>query len=411
MNTLIQAIKTRNSLQQIEFTLQYTNQLAKFRKNINLFLLDTEKFKQVKQEGFFKAYIKSIRFIPAFGRFGLSKYYLYLLPSNWDVVDLKLTFTNTFQKVKYPAYIGPDQILYNTYLFPYKTPGIAHINWLLSSKKSIKEYCLFSVKKIYEVIHFDHSISEKKGWQYSPTRFKTYSQEVLFNSTSRSQSHNIREFDLDRYSRTDVYGPDSREFQALTYLYNRKSIDIKSYLGTPKATIINDIETLLKKGLIFPYISLKNLDLQDKISIILPDIKPESIEKLIQIFSFFNVCHIYEIEGEFFIFGFPEVKQFENGLLIEIWFPQCILSDFFDIFDMIFHYLEIKYHLTLTDLVNGTTLIKNVYGGISLNSYNPLINLKWNKTDKIWMNHKQYLENFKVIYPDLFFGQKRDKKD
>jgi hypothetical protein len=167
---------------------------------------------------------------------------------------------------------------------------------------------------------------------------------------------------------------------------------------------------LLKKKLIFPYISLKNLDLRDKVSIILPDIKPKFIEKLLSIFSYFNICHLYETEGEFFISGFPKVKHFESGLLIEIWFPQCELSEFFDIFDLVFHYLDLKYYLTLTDLVKGKTLIKNIFGMVDFDSYHPLTNLKWNEKDRIWMNHKQYNEDFEPIYPDLFFSNKKYEK-
>ncbi|KKM26311.1 hypothetical protein LCGC14_1586030 [marine sediment metagenome] len=100
MNTLVQAVKTRISLQQIEFTLQYTNRLEEFRKRLVSILLDTEGFKRSKFEDFFKAYIKVIRFIFTFRKFGFSKYYLYLLPACWDDIDLKLMFTNTLQSIK-----------------------------------------------------------------------------------------------------------------------------------------------------------------------------------------------------------------------------------------------------------------------------------------------------------------------
>jgi len=134
----------------------------------------------------------------------------------------------------------------------------------------------------------------------------------------------------------------------------------------------------------------------------LPEVKQEFNEKLIKIFSFFNVCRIYEIEGEFFIFGFPKERVFENGLLIEIRFPKCELDEFFDIFDLIFHYLGIKPYVILTDLVNGKTLLKSVYGNLNfLKEYNPLLNLIWNDQDKIWMNHKLFNEKFEPIYPDL----------
>ena len=33
--------------------------------------------------------------------------------------------------------------------------------------------------------------------------------------------------------------------------------------------------------------------------------------------------------------------------------------------------------------------------------YNPLINLRWNNKDKIWMNNKLYNEKFEPLYPDL----------
>lgn len=414
MKKLIQTVKTRVSLQHINFTLQYTNRLVGFNNNLITNLLDTDKFIKIKEEDFFKTYVKSIRFIPAFSKFGFSKYYLYLLPNDWNEVDFKLMVTNTFQKIKYPAYIGFAQILYGTFLFPYKTPNIAHINWLLKSKKCIDEYCLFSVKRMYEMLHFDHSLSEEKGWQYSSTRFKTHVQSILFNTNDYSQLHGMRQFDVVEPSSQDIYGLDTPEFQALTEIYGQKSSDIKFYLGTHREAIINNIEMLLKKKLIFPYISLKNLDLQDKISLILPDINSKIIEKLLPIFSFFNVCHIYETEGEFFIKGFSGVRKFESGMLIEIFFPQCELSEFFDIFDMVFDYLDVKYYLTLTDLVKGEALIRNIFETERdfdyFESYNPLTNLKWNKKDKIWMNHKQYNEDFEPIYPDLFFGKKRDEE-
>ena len=48
---------------------------------------------------------------------------------------------------------------------------------------------------------------------------------------------------------------------------------------------------------------------------------------------------------------------------------------------------------------------------MSLDTYNPLTNLKWDKVGRIWMNHKQYTEDFEPIYPDLFFGEKKTKKE
>jgi len=118
----------------------------------------------------------------------------------------------------------------------------------------------------------------------------------------------------------------------------------------------------------------------------LPEIKQDLNEKIRKIFSFFNVCRIYEIEGEYFIFGFNKEKSFENGLLVELWFPKCEVYEFFNVFDLLFQYLEIKRYIILTDLVKGEPLLKSVYENIdSLNDYNPLLNLKWNDKDKIWI--------------------------
>ena len=43
-----------------------------------------------------------------------------------------------------------------------------------------------------------------------------------------------------------------------------------------------------------------------------------------------------------------------------------------------------------------------VFKGVDLkNNYNPLLNLKWNDFDKIYMNHKLFGENFTPQYPKL----------
>jgi len=228
-------------------------------------------------------------------------------------------------------------------------------------------------------------------------------EDVLFNPKYEPNLSGIREFDLSEISDSSIYGPDTQEFKDLTQIYNTHSLDIKSHLGTKNYSIINAITHLLEEKLIFPYLSLKNLDFQEKISIILPEIKQDSNEKILKIFSFFNLCRIYEIEGEFFIYGFNKERAFENGLLIELWFPKCEVDEFFNVFDLLFQYLGIKHYIILTDLVKGKTLLKSVYENIDfLKEYNPLLNLKWNDKDKIWMNHKLFAEKMEKIYPELF---------
>ena len=154
--------------------------------------------------------------------------------------------------------------------------------------------------------------------------------------------------------------------------------------------------------MIFPFISLKNLDLKQKIYIILPAVKKEHNETLLKIFHFFNIGFIYEIEGEYFIQGFQEEIRFENGLMIKLYLPDCQLDEFEKLFDLIFEFLEIEHYIILNDLVDGKIFLKSLYGNLNfLKSYNPLKNLIWNKKDKIWMNHKLFSNKFEKIYPPL----------
>ncbi|MFW9895933.1 MAG: hypothetical protein ACFFD7_09045 [Candidatus Thorarchaeota archaeon] len=399
MDTLVKEIKLRFSYQNISFKLSDLNELLLFRKNLKDYLLNQSKYLSIKTTDFFTRYIKSIKFIPAFRKFGMAQYYLYIRPD--DHIDLKLLLANTFQKVEYSAIIEDFQAIYIKFIFPYKNPNKSYLNWLTKSKKVVRESCLFYKKKIYTNIHFERTLGPS-GWNYSSNRFKSHIQNILFNPKHRVEKLNLRIYDLDEISEEMVYGPSSPEFKMLSQTYNRESFDTKTYLGTKKYSIINNITKLIEKNLIFPYISLKNLDFQDKISIILPDIKIGLIEKILNIFGFFNFCRIYKIEGEYYIRGLEDNKVFENGLLIEIWFPKCELDEFFDVFDLLFQYLEINHYLILTDLVNGKTLLKSIFGNLNfLNTYNPIINLKWNNKDKIWMNHKLFNEKFEPIYPDL----------
>ena len=405
MNTLVKTVKNRISHQEIDFNLNDLGELVVFREKLENVLIDRAQFIDIKVRNFFQKHVNCIEFLPAFQQFGFSQYYLYFRPffykSPTFEIDFRLLFINSFQSIKYPACIQTDQAIISEYIFPYKTPNRSYLNWLVKSKKNVSEYCLFYKKKFYDIIHFNRNLT-KEGWNYSSIRFKSYMQDVLFKSNYDPKISEMKVFDLNEISGSKIYGCDTPEYDALTHIYNTHSIDIKTHLGTRNYSIINKITELLKKKLIFPYISLKNLDFQDKISIILPDIKQEYNDKIIKIFSFFNICRIFEIEGEFYIFGFQKEIIFENGLLIEIWFPKCELDEFFNVFDLLFQYLEIKHHIILADLVNGKNLLKKVYGNLNfLKDYNPLLNFNWNAKDKIWMNHKLFNEKFEPIYPDL----------
>ena len=51
-------------------------------------------------------------------------------------------------------------------------------------------------------------------------------------------------------------------------------------------------------------------------------------------------------------------------------------------------------------------LLKFVYENLNfLKNYNPLMNLKWNDKDKVWMNPKLFTQEFEPIHPDLILKE------
>jgi len=228
----------------------------------------------------------------------------------------------------------------------------------------------------------------------------------LFNPDYRIQIPDLKEFNIGDLNISNYLGLNSSEFKSLSQIYNWKPLDIKSYLTKRYFKINSSITELLKKGLISPYISLKNLDIVEDVTIILPNIKKELNETILKVFSFFNIGFIYEMEGEYYIHGFDEVVKFENGLMIKLYFPDCQFDEFDKLFDLLFEYMEIDYYLILHDLIDGKNLIKSSFQDLKfMEPYNPLTNLIWSDKDKRWRNHKLFNENFEPVYPDLFYGK------
>jgi len=401
ISNLITLIEKRVSKEHIDFDINQINNLLSYNKDLESNLLDLEKFKDSKNEYFFKNYIKSIKVIPLFQYFGFGQYNLYFYPTDLTEIDFKHVLHNSFQKVKYPINIDNCHSFLIKFIWPYRNPNISLLNWLVKSKKVIREYCLFFIKKGFQIFHFNYNLSVKE-WDLDPNRFRIYFQNILFNPDYKLQIPGLKEFNIGNLNISKYYTPESSEYKALTQLYNWKSIDLKSYLGTRNYSVVNQIIELLEKKLIFPFISIKNLDLNKKIFIILPNVNKEYNEKLLKIFNFFNIGFIYEIEGEYYIHGFPEEIKFENGLMIKLYLPDCQLDEFLKLFDLVFEYFEIKHYILLNDVVNGKYLLKSMYGGLDfLKSYNPLKNLIWNNKDKIWINHKLFTNKFEKLYPPL----------
>ncbi len=347
--------------------------LVNFHSNLNQNLCDIEKFKQIKQDSFFKDHIKSIKFIPAFHEFGLSQYYLYIHPSDMDTIDLKELLNNTFQTIKYPTSFDNSNSLLINFILPSNNPNVKEKNFkqLINKRQTIREYCLFNLKKVYPLFQFSSNLNVE-GWNYNKDEFKKYLQNILFKSDYKIPVSKSKEFYLGRKLNRS-FAQNSLEHKSLAQIYNWHSIDIKSYLGTNNYAVISHITDLLQKNLIFPYLSLKNLGLRTKIYIILPNIKQEYNEKLINIFSFFNYGFVYETEGEYYIHGFQQEVMFNNGLMIKLYFPKTQIDEFIQLFELLFEYLEIKDYLILNDLINGKPLLKSIFGNLDfLKDYNPL---------------------------------------
>ena len=334
-------------------------------------------------------------------KFGLGQYYLYVRPSNMNEVDLKLLFLNTFQRIQHPAWIDDNPSLFIKSIYPYRSPNKAYLNWAVKSKRTISEYCLFFIKKVHFLLHFDYNLNPS-GWDVDKNQFKGFVQKTLFEPNFRRKMPTLKYCNMSDLDGMSNYQQQSHQFSELIEVYNTRSMDIKSVLGTKNYQLIDKIQDLLKNHLIYPYIKLKNLDFRERFIIILPDLKKEQISTLIKVFSFFNYGCIYEIEGEFFINGFYKEKVFEHGLMIKLYLPLTEFDELKKTFNLVFQFLQIPKYLIMYDMVENSNIIKSVYGDISfLKTYNPLKNLNWNKKDKIWVNSKIFTEKFEPIYPKL----------
>ncbi|MFX1288636.1 MAG: hypothetical protein ACFFFY_08785, partial [Promethearchaeota archaeon] len=318
LSYLIKSVEDRIRGENVDLSVDKLHNLFEFHRKLNESLLNLNDFKKIKEKFFFKNFVKSIDFLPSFQRFGLSQFLLYFHPTDINQIDFKLLMNNSFQSVSFPAYFDNSNSFLIQYIYPYRNPGISsYLNWLTKSKKIIREYCLFFIKKFYQILHFDYNLNSD-GWDLDPNRFKIYFQNVLFNPDYRIQIPDLKEFNIGDLNASNYFGPNSSEFKALSQIYNWKPLDIKSYLTKRYFKINSSITKLLKNGLFSPYLTLKNLDLVEEITIILPNVKKELNEIILKVFSFFNIGFIYEMEGEYYIHGFDEVIKFENGIMIKL---------------------------------------------------------------------------------------------
>ncbi len=401
LDELVSQVEKRKSWEDIDFTLPALNELVGFYESLESYLLDTESFRHIKKSEFFIRHVKAIKFKPAFQKFGMGQYYLYINTPHLSNLDFKLLFNNIFQKVWHPLHPLDVQSLFIRYIFPFKNPNMAYINLLALHRKMISEYCMFFVKKMHVLCHFERSLGPK-GWNIDAKNFRSFVRRNLHNSKLTMSDVVVKSYTLGNMDTSTYLSPNSQDFHDLKELYGCKGKDIKLILGTNRKNLSNTVLNLLKKKLIVPYLKLKNLNFMEKLVIILPDLFPEVTQKVIRAFSFFNYGFIYEIEGQYFIQGLDEEKKFQNGIMIKLYLPPLELSPFQTQFKELFHYLGIEKYLIINDLYEAKKLLQSVYGDSDVfKSYNPLKNLKWNTQTKVYNNPKLFGEGVTPIYPKL----------
>ena len=354
------------------------NHLVNLHLNLENIIINSSIFLKFKRKDFYKNYIKSIKFFPALSKFNLKLSYLYFIALDLNEIDFKSLLRLNFLKIQYPACIDETIPLMISYFskenVKFDTLGL---NSLSDLKNNFLEFCGFTINKTHILFHFDMNFTPE-GWDYESSMFKEHIQNILFNKDYEFSIPNTRTIDFSPNDAISQYGLDSREFQKLCEIYSYHSIDIKSFIGTKKIKTVEHIHDLLKKGLIYPFIRVKNLGFQESIYLIIPNSDQEKIEKLTKIFGWFNYGFVHEIEGTYFIQGFEDPIDFKLGLMMEIYFPKCELAEFKQLFDMVFEYLGIEHYLILKDFVNGETLVKNVFEDPNFfDTHYPLRNVKY----------------------------------
>ena len=400
LQSFIDELNQKRMMEPQHFDLNQLDRLLDFNKRLEYYLLNSKVYQDLRENPFFQ-YINSIRVKPILQEFGLQKYYLYFQPSDFNAINPELLLINTFISIRFNSTRFDTYSFLVKYIFPYNTPNKAYLNWLLYSKKSINEYCLFSIKKTHKIFDFSKNITPD-GWRIDYNLFTQYVQKVLFDPSYNPYNPNLRTLNFEKTHIDSYISPANAKFKDLLKIFKRRS-NIKSFWGTKKGAKLELVVLrLLKNKLIHPSLKLKNLKLRECLNFIIPDLNEEQVKILIKLFQFFNVVTIREIEGEFFVKSFEELITFNNGLYIKLKLPEMEISPYVDvIFDVLDH-LNIEHFIFFSELFKTKEWLAEVFKGVDLkNNYNPLLNLKWNDFDKIYMNHKLFGENFTPQYPKL----------
>ncbi len=400
MNDLLQKLTIRISKEKIDLSRDNLYILSEFFYDFDSNLKDINVIKNLRNNKIINKYLDSITFKPIWNKFGLSEYTIYLISKDYSKLDLKLLLQNTFLSVKIPVILPEYYPIIIKNIFHKGNPNKSYINWLTKSKKNIIEYCSFTRKKAYFIFRTDRNLSSS-GWVLNTNRFQSYIQNLLFNPDYNPPKPQIKKYDLTPYiDKRDYLSPDSDEFNSLKYYFKRHPENLR-ILMTIKPSLVENLIKDFKKGFYYPRLKFRNLGIIEKLTFIIPDIEKDLITRLIEIFSYFNLSELYEIEGEYYLDSINDFKIFENGLMVKLYLPAINLSGFTAIFESIFGYFNIKYYLIWFDLIDGENYLKKFFGKQIIKNYHPLKNLLWNERDKKFLNIKLFDQNFNFIYPSL----------
>ena len=401
LQTFIDELNQRRMIEPQCFDLNQLERLLDFNKRLEYYLLNAKLYQDLREKPFFIQFVNSIRIHPILQEFGLQKYYLYFQAQDFNEIIPELLLINTFTSVRFDSPRFDTYSFLVKYIFPYQTPNKAYLNWQLHSKKNFNEYCLFSIKKTHEIFDFSKNITPD-GWRIDYNLFLRHVQRVLFDASYNPYNPNFRTLNFEKTHIDSYISPADPKFKDLLKIFKRKS-NIKSFWGTKKGAQLEPVVLrLLKNKLIHPSLKFNNLKLRECLCFIIPDLNEEQVKILIKLFQFFNVVTISEIEGELFLNSFEKLVTFNKGVYIKLKLPEMELSPYVDvIFDVIDH-LNIEHFIFHENLFKTKNWLQEIFKGFDLkNNYNPLINLKWNDFDKIYMNHKLFGENFTPQYPKL----------
>ena len=458
MENVFSLIEQRTTQEMEKQSKQELELLISFMHQLHSNSLSLKQIKTKTSLPFVKKYVKSITLLPNFPQFGMGRYFLYIYPLDMrniartkgssEGLDYHLLLGNTFQKVWHTATIDTTFPLLIQYIFPFDEANKSYLNWLTGvpfRNPPVREYCMFLITKVHYNLHLDWNIEEGKWTTRNLSKlFANYVQKILYDPTYQPLFAPMITFNHSKIPDI-ILGPESQEFHDLLQCYGRESLDLLSKRFM-KRTTKDAIIRLLNKGLVKPYAELKNMRLTEEFLFIIPDISEAQYEVLIKLFRYFNWCIIHEIQGEQYIHGLEQKLVFSKGLFIQLFLPspQILKSDpesysnILQTFEQVFRLLNIKHSIILYGMVDGEIMVHNVFNEESIlvntlktvplspysllhpnsilsdkdsstidliDSYNPLINLKWHTTWKKWLNHSLFTKEFVVRYPSLLYGK------